>query len=313
MSDKLIENLLNGEPGALARAITAVTNGSASASALLSAIQPHLGRAVVIGVTGAAGVGKSTLVNACIRSFRRRGRSVGVVAVDPSSPFSGGALLGDRIRMSEHAADPGVFVRSLASRGHAGALPPAAARVVDLMDAAGRDVVVIETVGAGQTDVEVADVAGIKVVVCAPDHGDEIQAIKAGLLEIADVLVVNKSDLPLARQTVRHLEEMVAMRQPGACAASVLAVSASTGEGVDALVDALEGIAGRAAGSGQRADARARVHRLLAATAAGLVGKHIRALHGPSLAQLCEAVQRGELDVEAAARRLLREELGLHD
>ncbi|NIR29837.1 MAG: methylmalonyl Co-A mutase-associated GTPase MeaB [Gammaproteobacteria bacterium] len=313
MSEKLIADLLSGKPGALARAITAVTNGTALAPALLSAVQPRLGRAVVVGVTGAAGVGKSTLVNACIRSFRRRGRSVGVVAVDPSSPLTGGALLGDRVRMSEHAADPGVFVRSLASREHAGALPPAAARIVDLMDASGRDVVVIETVGAGQTDVEVADVADIKVVVCAPGQGDEVQAIKAGLLEIADVLVVNKNDLPLARRTLQHLKEMVAMREPGASAVPVLGVSARTGEGVDALVDTVEAIAARAAGPRQRTDARARVHRMLAATAASVVSRRIRAMHGPALARLCEAVQRGELDVDEAARRLLDQELGFHE
>lgn len=313
MSGRLITGLLDGDAGALARTITAVVNRTPLAREVLAAIQPHLGRAVVVGVTGAAGVGKSTLVNACIRTLRRRGRSVGVVAVDPSSPVSGGAVLGDRIRMSEHAVDPGVFVRSLASRGHAGALPPVAARVVDLMDASGREVVIVETVGAGQSDVEIADVADVKIVVCAPGLGDEIQALKAGLLEIADVLVVNKGDLPGARHSVRHLQEMVAFHETGAQAIPVLTTSATTGEGVDVLVDRMEGLAARRGGPRQRFTAQGRVQRLLASAAAHLIGRRIRAMESTRLEHLCAAVQRGELDLEEAASRLLRQELGLHD
>jgi LAO/AO transport system kinase len=186
-----IEHLLAGDRAALARAITAVENETAEAPLVLKAIRPALGRASVVGFTGAPGAGKSTLVSAYVAELRRRNLGVGVVAVDPSSPITGGALLGDRIRMTAHATDPGVFIRSLASRGHLGGLSRTASRVIDVMDAAGKDVVLVETVGAGQSEVEIADVADVRVVVLAPGLGDEIQAIKAGILEIADILVVN--------------------------------------------------------------------------------------------------------------------------
>ena len=156
---------------------------------MLAAIYPRLGHALVVGITGAPGVGKSTLTGAYIGELRQRGKSVGVVAIDPSSPLSGGALLGDRIRMTDHGADPEVFVRSLAARGQLGGLSLTAARVVDAMDAAGKDVVIVETVGTGQSEVEIAGLADVKVVVCAPASGDDVQAIKAGVLEIADIFL----------------------------------------------------------------------------------------------------------------------------
>ncbi len=239
----IIARLRSGEPLVLARAITAVENETGDGPEILRAIQPHLGRARVHGFTGPPGVGKSTLVDAYITELRKRDLSVGVIAVDPSSPVSGGAILGDRVRMTSHGVDPEVFVRSIAARGHLGGLSATTAFVVDVMDAAGKDVIVIETVGAGQSEVEVAQVADTKVVICAPGAGDDVQAIKAGILEIGDILVVNKADLPAAEVTVKQLQSMLALRRrpnaPGGWTPEVLTTTASEGAGVAALADAI--------------------------------------------------------------------------
>lgn len=307
-----MQRLLAGETIALAKSITAVENSTDQAAALLAGIQPHLGRALVVGITGPPGAGKSTLVNAMVAEWRRRQRSVGVVAVDPSSPLTGGAILGDRIRMSEHTRDPGVFVRSLAARGQLGGLSPTAARIIDVMDAAGRDVVVVETVGAGQSEVEIAEVADVRVVVCAPGLGDDVQAIKAGILEIADILVVNKADLPLAERTVSQLKGMLSLRaaalEPLAAQVPVLPITATSGRGVGALVDAVEERAGVALRGDERAArARQRVRRLLADAAARHVRRLIREAGGDSVDGLCDRVQRGELSIDAAVALVLPE------
>lgn len=204
--DGWLDDLLAGDRGALARALTEVENELPEARAVIAACAPRLGHAVVVGVTGAPGAGKSTLVGAYVSVLRGAGKTVGVIAVDPSSPFNGGALLGDRIRMAEHAGDPGVFVRSLAARGHLGGLSRTASRAIDVMDAAGFDLVVVETVGVGQSEIEIAEFADVRVVVWLPGGGDEIQAAKAGVLEIADLIVVNKADLPGADRAARTLE-----------------------------------------------------------------------------------------------------------
>ncbi len=300
-----LSRLRAGERQVLARAITAVENESAEANAILGAIFPHLGGALVIGVTGATGAGKSTLVGALIAEFRGRGMSVGVVAVDPASPLSGGAILGDRIRMQEHAGDDGVFVRSLASRGHLGGLSRTAARVVDVMDAAGKEVVVVETVGAGQADVEIAELAHTKIVVSAPGLGDDIQAIKAGILEIADILVVNKNDLPLASRTISELEGMVGLIDREGWRPPVLATTATAGEGVPELADGIFAHADWLGEEKRRASPRLRVRRLLAAIAAERV--RARVLDGASgvLDSLCDQVLKGELDFDEAAARAL--------
>ncbi|MDP6831717.1 MAG: methylmalonyl Co-A mutase-associated GTPase MeaB [Alphaproteobacteria bacterium] len=307
-SNSLLERLLSGQAIALAKSITAVENDTAQAAELLTGIQPHLGRALVVGFTGPPGAGKSTLVNALIVELRRREQSVGVVAVDPSSPLTGGAILGDRIRMSEHTRDPGVFVRSLAARGHLGGLSPMAARVIDVMDASGRDVVVVETVGAGQSEVEIAEIADVRVVISAPGLGDDVQAIKAGILEIADILVVNKADLPLAERTVSQLKSMLSLREGEMAEVPVLSTTATTGEGIVALADAVEERKGVAVTAEDRA-ARAlqRVRRLLADATAQRVRQLIRAVDGANVDDLCAQVQRGELGVDDAAARLLRQ------
>ena len=309
-SDSLLQRLLAGQTIALAKSITAVENDTPQAAEILAGIQTQLGRALVVGFTGPPGAGKSTLVNALIVELRCRERSVGVVAVDPSSPLTGGAILGDRIRMSEHNRDPGVFVRSLAARGHLGGLSPMAARVIDVMDAAGRDVVIVETVGAGQSEVEIAEIADVRVVICAPGLGDDVQAIKAGILEIADILVVNKADLPLAERTVSQLKGMLSLREVGMAEVPVLSTTATNGEGVIALVDAVEARAGTlegTVGEEERADrALRRVRRLLADATAQQVRRLIREDSGVNVDDLCTQVQRGELGVEAAAAQLLQ-------
>jgi LAO/AO transport system kinase len=299
LTRSLVERLLRGEPAALARAITAVETESERGRDVLRAVQGRLGRARLVGFTGPPGAGKSTLVGAYIGELRRQGRSVGVIAVDPSSPISGGAILGDRLRMTEHAGDPEVFIRSLASRGHLGGLSPAASRIADLMDAAGKDVVVLETVGAGQSEVEVAEVADVAVVVCAPGLGDDVQAIKAGILEIADVLVVNKADLPLADRTRRQLKAMLQLRQARADV-PVLSTTATSGEGVAGLAAAIEAVW---AAKG-RPPPGTRLKRIIAEAA----GRELRArvMEDPRLGELAAAVERGELDIAAAAGELLR-------
>ena len=264
----LAARLLAGQTAALARAISIVDRDGQAVSALLKTIQPHLGRAIVVGFTGPPGAGKSTLVNAFIGEMRARGRTVAVAAVDPSSPITGGAVLGDRIRMAEHTMDAGVFIRSLASRGHLGGLSASAARGADLMDAAGFDVIVLETVGAGQSEVEMAEMADVRIVISAPGLGDDVQAIKAGILEIADILVVNKSDLPLAKRTVGQLQAMLALRAPGDWKVPVLATNAVDRTGLCELADAVDRRAATRKMKGPRNALGGRTRRLLAQSVA---------------------------------------------
>ena len=296
-----LEAILAGERRALARAMTAVENETAEARALLRRLHPHLGRAHVLGVTGPPGAGKSTLVNALIGEWLSRGAKVGVVAVDPSSPISGGAILGDRIRMGAHQAHERVFIRSLASRGHSGGLSRTAARVIDLLDAAGYDQIIVETVGAGQSEVEVAEIADTRIVVCPPGLGDEVQAIKAGILEIADILVVNKADLPLADRTARELLGMLSLRHYETWTPRVMRTVAISGEGLPQLVEAIRAHA--TACAGQMRSRQGRVRRLIAASAADWVKRRIESLAGAEFEQLCDLVLRGELDYAAADLR----------
>ena len=236
----LMDRIAAGDRRAVARAISAVENETADAPAIRAALASRHGHARIVGVTGPPGAGKSTLVNALIGGFLRRGKTVGVVAVDPSSPVSGGALLGDRVRMIEHQADERVFIRSLAARGHLGGLTRTTSAVVEVLDAARYDVVIVETVGTGQSEVEIAGVAQTRLVVCPPDLGDEVQTIKAGVFEIADIFVVNKADTAPAARAERALLGMLALRRPNAWTAPVLRTVATTGEGVDAVLVEIE-------------------------------------------------------------------------
>ncbi|NDJ77726.1 MAG: methylmalonyl Co-A mutase-associated GTPase MeaB [Chloroflexi bacterium] len=205
----LIDGVLAGQRRSLARLITRVENRTPDAADALAALYPHTGRANLVGITGAPGTGKSTRVNALAQTLRRQDHTVGIVAVDPTSPFSGGAVLGDRIRMSDLSGDPGVFIRSMANRGSLGGLAATTGDVVRVLDAGGFDYVLVETVGAGQSEVDIARMATTTIVVDAPGLGDDVQAIKAGILEIADILVVNKADRPGVQNTVRALRAML--------------------------------------------------------------------------------------------------------
>ena len=238
----LARDLLSGDLRALARSITLVEEERPEGRAVLKAVYPRTGRALVLGVTGPPGAGKSSLVSRLVAAWRRRGARVGIIAVDPSSAFSGGAILGDRIRMQEHCLDPGVFIRSMATRGHFGGVSRACRDAVDLLDAAGYPVVLIETVGVGQDEVEVVQIADLVLVVLPPGLGDDIQAIKAGILEIADLFVINKADREGADRLESDLQAMLALSADQRVARTpILKTVALTGAGVEELMAAVDG------------------------------------------------------------------------
>ena len=239
-ADQLVAGVTHGDRRALSRALSHVEADSATGRAVLAALYPRTGHAQTVGVTGSAGTGKSTLVGALAREQRRRGRTVGIIAVDPSSPFSHGAILGDRIRMQDLTGDGGVFMRSMASRGNLGGLSESAGGAIDVLDAAGFDVVIVETVGAGQDEVEVANAAGTTVLVGHPGAGDDIQSMKAGLMEVAQVMVVNKADLAGADTAVAQLRALLAIANLGSWEPPILKTMARSGEGVPELVDAID-------------------------------------------------------------------------
>jgi LAO/AO transport system kinase len=301
-----VERVVAGDLRAAASLMRALDDELPGAPEALRAIYPHGGQAFVVGVTGSPGVGKSTLVSALVAAYRARGERVAVVAVDPSSPFSGGALLGDRVRMNRHATDDGVFIRSLATRGHQGGLSRATSASVAVLDAAGFPVIFVETVGAGQAEVDVADAADAVVVVTAPGLGDEVQALKAGLLEIADVLVVNKGDRDGADRTLAELTAMLAL---GARAAPPLLKTVAASEaGIGALVVALERLRAR-----PEAEHAARRRRQATRQIVAIAGERARAQaaaalagdHAPSLATV-DAVALRTLDPWSAAEALLK-------
>jgi LAO/AO transport system kinase len=305
-AEALVGRMRAGERRAIAEAATECERGgvrpSARLAGLMRAMQPYLGRARLIGITGPPGAGKSTLVNALIEQVRRLGLTVGVIAVDPSSPVSGGAILGDRVRMTAALDDDGVFVRSVASRGALGGLSPAAVRVVDALDASGFDIILIETVGTGQSEIDIAEVADVRIVVNAPGLGDDIQAMKSGLLEIADILVVNKGDRPDADATLAQLRSVAAIRSSRV---PVLKCTASTGDGVSTLWEVTEPLAEAALRIPAEIRRRRRARILIARAAAEMLARRVRAGDIDRLSPLADDLMEGRLSLDEAARRLL--------
>lgn len=304
----LVAQLRRGDRRALAEAITRLEDERAVPGALVEALRPHLTGAAVIGFTGPPGAGKSTLVNALIQAWREAGRRVGVIAVDPSSPVSGGAILGDRIRMTAALDDDDVFVRSLASHGHLGGLSPAAARIIDAFDAAGYDLVLLETVGTGQNEIDIAAVADVGVVIAAPGLGDGIQAMKSGLLEIADVLVVNKADRPDARETAQQLQAAISLREGAGRAPEILQTTATTGTGVAALSAHIDGLVGASLARADVETRRLRRGRYIVERVAVEAVRAALCDEGePKVRELIDAVLAGRCSAREAARQLLGE------
>lgn len=238
-----IEQIRAGNPRALARAITAVENRDERAHELLKGVFEHSGNARILGVTGSPGAGKSTLVDALAREYRKQGKTIGIVAVDPTSPFSGGAILGDRIRMSSHHADPGIFIRSMATRGALGGLSHTTADIATILDASGRDLVMIETVGVGQDEIDIVRLADVTIVILVPGMGDDVQSIKAGIMEIADIFVINKADRDGADRVEREIRAMQSLAHPRSdnWTPPVVKTVASDGTGVPELAKAIDG------------------------------------------------------------------------
>jgi LAO/AO transport system kinase len=236
---EVAERVLSGDRRAVARAISMVEDGSKGLPALSKALYPHTGRAYTVGLTGSPGVGKSSLAEQLVRAARARERTVAVLAIDPTSPFTGGALLGDRLRMQAHATDPGVFIRSMATRGHLGGMALAAPEALRILDASGKDFVVVETVGVGQAEVEVATATDTTLVIVSPGWGDAVQVSKAGILEIADLFVVNKADKEGAGEAVRDLRNMLRMGPKAEWTPPIVTTSTVTGQGIDELWEAI--------------------------------------------------------------------------
>jgi LAO/AO transport system kinase len=307
----LIERARAGDPRALARLVSLVENRSPELRAVMKAIAPYTGQARVIGLTGSPGVGKSTVTAALVAAYRAAGQRVGVLAVDPTSPFSGGALLGDRVRMQNHATDDGVFIRSMASRGQLGGLAWATPQALRILDAAGFGLVLIETVGVGQAELEIASLADTTLVIVAPGMGDSIQAAKAGILEIADVFVVNKSDRPGAQEVVRDLRTMLSMGEwpEGRWKPPIVSTAAAASDraGLDDLVERIGQHQAWLDSSGELAARRqTRAREEIAAIAVAVLRERMGALPGDQrMAELAARVAAGETDPYTAADELV--------
>jgi LAO/AO transport system kinase len=296
--EKLVRGVLAGDRRALARSITLVEEGAPEAEALVREVYPHTGRAASIGVTGPPGVGKSSLVSALVGEVRAAGRSVGMISVDPSSPFSQGALLGDRIRLSEHFLDPDVYIRSMGTRGHLGGLAEATLQALLLVDASGKDVVFLETVGTGQSEVEVIGIADVVLLVLMPGSGDAVQALKAGIMEIPDVIVVNKMDHPAAQTMLQEVRSIVSLDPDRKRRPRILLTEALRGEGVPELWEALVTRRAELEERGELAERRQR----------NLSGE-VETLAAARLRERIRKAMTADADVRDAVDRVTRREL----
>ena len=305
--DELVERLRSGDGRAVARLISVVEDGTREElREVAEALNPLSGRAVVIGLTGSPGVGKSTLANALVAAYRQAGRTVGVLAVDPSSPFTGGALLGDRVRMQHHALDEGVYIRSMATRGQLGGLARATPQAVRVLDGAGCEVVLVETVGVGQAEVEVAGLADTTLVVLAPGFGDSVQVAKAGILEAADIFVVNKADKEGGDTVARDLRQMLHLGEARPWSVPVVKTVAARGDGVDELVERIAEHGAHLAAGGLAERRRRRSAREIEEIALADLRAELGELGcGETLEKLAELVATGELGPYAAADQLL--------
>ena len=309
---ELAEKLLAGDKRALARAISLVENDDPEGWALVREVYPETGNAAVVGFTGPPGVGKSTLIGALTAQYRKRDEEVAVLSIDPSSPFTKGALLGDRIRLTEHFLDPGVFIRSMANRGALGGLSEACLQAALLMDASGKDVVLLETVGVGQAEVDIIDHADTVVLALMPGSGDSIQALKAGVMEIPDVIVVNKSDHPLTDTMVREIRGVLSLGPQEGWRVPIVKTEASRGEGIEELAEALQAHREHIAGEGTLAERRRRnLMNEVMALAAGRLRRRLEESirDDPGVRELLDDVVARRLDPSTAASRLLEREL----
>ncbi|MBL7255179.1 methylmalonyl Co-A mutase-associated GTPase MeaB [Paractinoplanes lichenicola] len=306
----LVEKARDGDARSVARLISLVENGDPALPEVAAALAPYGGRAQVIGLTGSPGVGKSTTTNELVRSLRARDKRVGVLAVDPSSPFSGGAILGDRIRMQDHTTDPGVYIRSMSSRGQLGGLAAATPQAVRVLEGAGCDVILVETVGVGQAEVEIASLADTTLVLLAPGMGDAIQAVKAGVLEVADVFVINKADRPGADATYRDIQGMLGLgeRAPGDWRPAVVRATAVKAEGIGDVTAAIDKHRDWLEQTGHLATRRERRAAVeVEAIALGVLRARIGDLRqGTALSTLAAGVANGEIDPYAAADELIK-------
>ena len=307
--DELVAGVRAADRRTLARAISLVEDRDPLAYPLVRDLYPSTGGAAIVGVTGPPGVGKSSLIGALVRLVRETERTVGVVSVDPSSPFSRGALLGDRIRLADHFLDPGVYIRSMGTRGHLGGLAEATLQAVLLLDAAGKDVVFVETVGAGQSEVEVTGIADTVVLVLMPGSGDSVQALKAGIMEIPDVIAINKMDHPAAKTMLNEVRSIVALAEPERRPA-ILLTEALTGENVAELLTAIEEHRAALASDGRLEERRRRnLAAEVFAVASSRANAHLQAAvaEDPELQRVLDQVKRRELDPLSAVREIMEE------
>jgi GTPase len=303
MTNNLVKRILNGDVRALASLMSLIEDGDPKVKAVLKAIYTHAGRAHVIGVTGAAGTGKSTVIDRMTAEYRRRRKTVGILAVDPTSLFSTGAVLGDRVRMRDHFVDDGVFIRSFATRGSSGGVSAAVRKAIHLLDAAGKEVIFVETIGVGQDQLEIAALAQMVVVVLTPQMGDEVQGMKAGLAEIADILVVNKADLSGADETVQQLTALFADED-----FLILATSAIKDQGIDLLVDRIEEHRKKSLGNGKYRKKRLNLCRqeLLSLLREKVFAELAKKIDNDSLEAQVKLIAERQIDPYSAADRLAK-------